>query len=151
MTRVVCAALLVALPSLVFAQPRLTPGPELDERLRLLEERRAPIDGSRSRALALRVTAGAGYALALGALMWTIAEVVAASNSKASGPLSGARPYTQVVPTLWTVAATIVFVAVAVTLHLSSRSLYTRADEEEADLEEELRVLRPPAAACAPE
>lgn len=140
MRRATCAVLLVALS----AQAPLTPTKELEAKLEAMEQRRAPIESRRSQSFGLRVGAGIGYGLALAAVVWGIVALARQSKGPAPEPLSGVPPpqATSIVSPLWLFAAALLFAGVAVSVHVGSKTVSDRAEEEELALDEEERPVR---------
>jgi hypothetical protein len=123
------------------AQPRLEPGPDIQEKLAALDERRDLIELDRRRAWWLGVTAGGGYAVAAVSVAWGVIELIAATAGKPSTPLSGVGYVAPVPPVvLWVTAA--VAAGVALALHVSSGILKARGDAQEHAIDDEEQPLK---------
>ncbi len=114
---------------------------ELAAKLEALEARRPELQSRRTRASALRISGFVGYTLALVGAGWVLAELAVAAANRPTEPLSGVPPRPLVPPEALAVSALGLFVA-GITLHVVARMLDLETDHQEADLDEEERVLR---------
>jgi hypothetical protein len=133
---------IAAVLAVALAQTRLTPSPELAEKLQELEAKRAPIEAQRARAFRLRISAGVGFALSAVCLGWSMVEAIAAGR-KGAVPLGGA-PYRVVVPPEIMLVAGLVLAATSGSLLIAAKMLDTEARHEEEDLADEERNLWAP-------
>jgi hypothetical protein len=139
MRRVVAAVVLCAVTAA--AQPRLEPGPDLQEKLAALDERRDLIELGRQRAWWLGVTAGAGYGLAAIAVAWGVIELIAASAGKPNTPLSGVGYVAPVPPVvLWVTGA--IAAGIGLALHVTSGVIKARGDAQEQAITDEEQPLK---------
>ncbi len=87
----------------------------------------------------MRITAGAGYGLAVIGVAWAVIEL-ALSTQKPSAPLTGI-PYTIKVPTALMFSISGVLLAAAIALHVTAHIIDSAAAKQEDALDAEERPI----------